>query len=61
MKRYQVDFKDDVTGATSAIDTVVKPDGYTAQAYIDECMDNADDEWIEMLAGGKITLTEVDA
>ena len=61
MKKYEVNFTDYETGATSPIDTVIKPDGYTAQAYIDECMDNADDEWVEMLAGGKITLTEVDA
>ena len=61
MKKYEVNFTDYETGATSPIDTVIKPDGYTAQAYIDECMDNADDEWIEMLAGGTVTLIEVEA
>ena len=59
MKKYEVNFTDNQTGATSPIDTVVKPEGYTAQAYIDDCMENADDEWNAMLAGGTVTLTEV--
>ncbi len=60
MKRYQVDFKDDVTGATSAIDTVVKPDGYTADQYIKDCKEYADDEWNDMLTRGTVTITEID-
>lgn len=60
MKKYEVNFTDYETGATSPIDTVVKPEGYTAQAYIDDCMENADDEWCEMLSNGKVTLIEVE-
>jgi hypothetical protein len=61
MKKYEVNFTDYETGATSPIDTVIKPDGYTADQYIKDCKENADDEWNEMLARGTVTLIEVDA
>lgn len=59
MKKYEVNYTDHETGATSPIDTVIKPDGYTAEQYIKDCAENADDDWNAMLAGGTVTLTEV--
>ena len=59
MKKYEVNFTDYSTGATSPIDTVTKPDGYTAEQYIKDCKENADDEWNEMLKNGEVTITEI--
>lgn len=60
MKQYQVNFRDYNNGATSAIDVITAPDGYTAEQYIADCRANADDEWNEMLANGEVTLLEVE-
>lgn len=60
MKKYQVNFTDYDTGAESAIDTIVKPEGYTADQYIKDCKANADDEWNNMLANGEVTLEEAE-
>ena len=60
MKKYEVNFTDNNTGATSAIDTITAADNYTAADYIKDCNNNADSEWCEMLANGKITLVEID-
>ena len=59
-KLYTVEFTDNRTGATSAIDTIKAPANYTAEQYIQDCEENADAEWVEMLKGGEVTLTEVD-
>lgn len=56
--KYQINFRDHRTGATSAIDTVEK-DQYTAEQYIKECRENADDEWNEMLKNGTVTVEEI--
>lgn len=60
MKKYEVNFTDYETGATSPIDTVIKPEGYTAEQYIKDCKENADDDWNAMLTGGTVTLIEID-
>ncbi len=60
MKKYEVNYTDYETGATSPIDTVIRPDGYTAEQYIKDCADNADADWNEMLNGGTVTLAEID-
>lgn len=59
MKKYEVNFTDCETRATSPIDTVIKPDGYTADQYIKDCKENADDEWNRMLENGEVTLVEI--
>ena len=59
-KMYQVDFTDNNTGATSPIDTIKAPEGYTAEQYIEDCKDNADQEWIDMLENGTVELTEIE-
>ena len=58
--RYQVDFYDYSNGATSPIDTIEAPEGYTAADYINDCKGNADDAWNEMLAGGKVELVKIE-
>lgn len=60
MKKFEVDFTDNRNGATSAIDTITVADNYTADDYIRDCKENADDDWNEMLANGQITLVEVE-
>ena len=58
MKRFVVNLT--VDGATSAIDTVVAIDTYTADDYIAECDENANGEWCAMVHSGEITLEEGD-
>lgn len=58
--RYQVDYTDPDTGATSPIDTISARAGYTADDYIRDCDANADSDWCEMLHRGTITLLELD-
>lgn len=60
MRTYEVNLYDPTTGATSAIDTIKAPKGYTAEDYIRDCEKNADDAWNEMLAHGEVSLTEVE-
>ena len=59
MRKYEVNYYDPSNGATSAIDTVEAPEGYTAEDYIKGCLDNADEEWNEMLAKGEVSLVDV--
>lgn len=54
--KYEVNFHDYETGATSPIDNVEAPEGYTAKQYIRDCKANADDDWNEMLKLGEVTL-----
>lgn len=57
--RYEVNFTDATTGATSPIDVITAIEGYTAEDYIRDCNDNADDDWNEMLANGTVELTPI--
>lgn len=57
---YQINLKDPRTGATSPIDCVEAPSGYTADDYIRECKENADSEWYEMLKKGVVTIDPID-
>ena len=60
VKRYVV-WMTDANGATSPIDTIDAPEGYTATDYYWDCDANAPDEWIAMLdAAVEITLEEVE-
>lgn len=58
--KYEVNYTDSTTGAKSAIDVITAQEGYTAEDYIRDCKDNADDEWNEMLANGTVELIEVE-
>ena len=60
MKKYEVDFTDFRTGATSAVDTIVAADDYTAEDFVVDCMANADSEWNDMLCHGEVSLVEVE-
>ena len=58
--KYQIDFTDYRNGATSSIDIVWAPAGYTAEEYIEDCKYYADKEWNEMLANGKVTVIPIE-
>lgn len=58
--RYQVDYTDPDTGATSPIDTISARAGYTAVDYIRDCDANADSDLCEMLHRGSVTLQKLD-
>ena len=59
MKNYVVEFYDQLNGATSPIDILVNyPDDYTAEKYIKDCEENADDDYNNMLAIGFVSLVE---
>jgi hypothetical protein len=58
--KYQVDFQDEKTGATSAIDTVEGPLGWTAEEYVLACEKNADQDWCDMLKTGTVTLVKIE-
>lgn len=60
MKKYVVEFYDYENGATSTIDKLEAPEGYTAEDYIRGCQTNADDEWNEMLAHGEVYIVPVE-
>ena len=57
MRRYEVNLT--VNGATSAIDNVNAEAGYTADQYLEDCAENADEDWNEMLSLGEVTLIDV--
>lgn len=58
--KYIVNYTDSKTGATSAIDTIVERDGYTAEDYINACKSNADEEWCKMLDEGTVELEPIE-
>jgi len=58
--KYQIEFYDPSNGATSPIDTVEAPEGYTAKDYIRDCRKNADKSWNEMLKSGTVTVIPLD-
>lgn len=55
---YEIDYRDE-DGATSAIDTVEAEPGYTAEQYIKDCDENADEEWCKMLHEGEVFVRKV--
>lgn len=56
--KYEVNLS--VNGATSPIDTIEAPAGYTAADYIRDCNENADGDWCEMLSSGIVSLTPIE-
>ena len=58
--RYQVDYTDPITGATSPIDVINAGPDYTAADYIRDCDSNASEEWCDMLHRGAVTVTPCD-
>ncbi len=60
MKKYEVNYTDSTTGATSALDVITAPNNYTAADYIRDCEENGDPDYVEMLHDGIITLVEID-
>ena len=58
--KYQVDYTDFRTGATSAIDTVIASEDYTASDYLVDCLVNGDPEWIDMLGKGSVELVKIE-
>lgn len=58
--KYEIDFHDYKNGATSPIDTVEAPVGYTAEEYIEDCKHGADKEWNEMLASGEVIVIPIE-
>lgn len=60
MAQFQVDFTDSNTGATSAIDTITAADNYTADDYIRDCENNANNDYVNMIKSGEITLVKID-
>ena len=58
--KYQINLTDPSTGATSAIDTVTAPEGYTAEDYINDCRENADQAWIDMLEQNTVTIEPIE-
>ena len=58
--KYCVEYYDPRNGATSPIDNVEAPDGYTAEQYIKDCEKNADQDWVDMLHNGIVTLWRVE-
>lgn len=59
-QKYAVNITYYSNGATSSIDSVTAPTGYTAEDYISDCQDNTDDDWCEMLKTGDVKLVEID-
>ena len=55
MKKYEVCFHDEGTGAVSPVDTIVMPDEYTPEDYLKDCDANGI-SW----GNGTITLTEIE-
>ena len=60
MKKYEVNYYDPSTGATSPIDVIEAPEGCTAEQYVADCAEYADDDWNQMLDSGVVTLVEVE-
>ena len=58
--KYQVEFTDYRTGATSPIDVIEEESGLTPEKYIELCKENADDEWNEMLEHGSVYLINLE-
>lgn len=60
MKKFIVEFYNFEDGATSPIDNITAADDYTADQYLADCKENADDSWNEMLEHGQVTLVAED-
>lgn len=56
--KYEIDFTDR-NGATSAIDTVHENPGFTAEEYVEACRKYADQEWVDMLESGTVSVLNV--
>ena len=57
--KYQINYTDNRTGATSEIDTVHENPGFTAEDYLASCRKYADQEWNDMLDAGTVTVLNV--
>lgn len=59
MRKYEIDYTDPATGATSPIDTQYADGEYTSEQYIADCERNADEDWCEMLRNGTVKVIEI--
>ncbi len=60
MAKYIVEFTDEKTGITSAVDMIIAPEGYTKADYLEYCEKNAYFKWNEKLKAGSIELLPAD-
>lgn len=60
MPKYEVCYYDPETGASSPIDVIVAPDGYTSDDYLLDCLRYAEYEYCSMLLRGAVQLFPVD-
>lgn len=59
MRKYEVNII--MNGTTSAVDTVMAPENYTAEDYILDCYENADNDWNKMIhAADRVELIPVE-
>lgn len=59
IRQYVVNYTDE-NGATSPIDVIVAPANYTENDYINDCKYTTDDDYMDMLVSGIVTLMEVE-
>lgn len=57
MKRYQINYSEDGR-YTVPIDTVYAEEDYTAEDYIRDCEENADEGYCNILRSGTVTIEE---
>ena len=60
MAKYLVEFTDEKTGNTSAVDMIIASEGYTKADYLEYCEKNAYSKWTEKLKAGSIELLPAD-
>lgn len=58
MKKYEVNYTDHETGATSPIDVINVENDYTVEDYISDCESNMEEPWDT--ENGTITFMEVE-
>lgn len=58
MKKYEVNYYDCNTGATSPVDVITVSDNYTVDDYIRDCNEYMDEPWDT--ENGEITFIEIE-
>lgn len=59
MCRYEVIYVEPEMRVASPVDVIYESENYTADDYIRDCMNNAEDDWCKMLLAGEIYLNKV--
>lgn len=58
--KFEVEYYDYENKYTTCLEIINARADYTVEQYVKDCAENADDDWNEMLANGRVSLRPIE-